>query len=304
MSRDRLQGLFYVLVAVTGYSFLPSFTKAIYATSTFEPLDIALWRFIFATPAIWLLLTVRQAPLPEKPLPRRRLLGLGLVYSVAAITAFFGLQRIPASIYVILFYTYPAMVTLISVVFLRHRLPLLSWIALGLTLIGIAMTVPDFAGMQVNDLLGIGAAFINAFAVALYYVLVGIVMRGHTAVARGTAYVITGTMIVLSLLIPLHGLAMPQNIETWLSLIGLATLSTAMPITMLNLGINKLGAPHASIMSAVEPLLALVWSMVLLGETVIAIQWLGGLLIVISVILFQVKRLRQTKQQTIAAVQN
>jgi len=304
MSRDRLQGLFYVLVAVTGYSFLPSFTKAIYATSTFEPLDIALWRFIFATPAIWLLLTFRQAPLPDHPLPRRQLLGLGLVYSVAAITAFFGLQRIPASIYVILFYTYPAMVTLISVMFLRHRMPLLSWVALGLTLIGVAMTVPDFTGMQANDMLGIGAAFLNAFAVALYYVLVGIVMRGHQAVVRGTAYVITGTLFVLLFFIPLRGLALPQNIETWLGLIGLATVSTAMPITMLNMGINKLGAPHASIMSAVEPLLALVWSMVLLGETVVGIQWLGGVLIVISVILFQLKRLHRKKQDPLPVIQS
>jgi len=298
MDKNQLQGLFFVSSAAIGYSLLPTFTKMIYSNAeSFQAIDIAIWRFLFATPVIWLVIAARNQPLPDKPLPIKQLFGLGFIYSIAAVSAFFGLQRIPASLYIVLFYTYPAMVTVISVVFFKVRLSLLAWLALAMTLSGIALTVPDFTQLGDGDLLGILIAFVNALAVAVYYSLIGVVMKGHQAVTRGSAWVMTGTMIILSSFILIRGLAIPDNLIAWLSLLGLAIVSTAMPISMLNIGISKLGATHASIISAGEPVISLFWAMTLLDETILPIQWVGAALIVISVVLFQ---LRPTHRKSLA----
>lgn len=299
MDRNQLQGFLFVASAAIGYSLLPTFTKTIYANAeTFEAIDIAIWRFLFATPVIWLVITARNQPLPNKPLPIKYLFGLGFIYSIAAVSAFFGLQRIPASLYVVLFYTYPAMVTVISVIFFKNRLPFLAWVALAMTLTGIALTVPDMSQLGNGDLLGILIAFVNALAVAVYYSLVGVVMRGHQAVTRGTAWVMTGTMVILTSFVLFRGLTIPDNVATWLSLLGLAVVSTAMPIAMLNIGISKLGAANASIISAGEPVVSLFWAMTLLHETISPIQWGGAALIVASVVLFQLRPKRQNSLAT------
>ena len=54
MLTERRLGFIAVLISAAGYAFLPIFARLIYRLSDLQPTDIALWRFIFATPTIWL----------------------------------------------------------------------------------------------------------------------------------------------------------------------------------------------------------------------------------------------------------
>jgi drug/metabolite transporter (DMT)-like permease len=288
---ERRAGLLMILLAATGYAFLPVFTRKIYELSTLQPVDIALWRFAFATPAIWLMIQWRK-PAIDRTLDRKKLLGLGIVYSGATLTGFFGLQRIEASTYIVLFYTYPAMVTLISFVG-GTRLSRMAWLALGMTLIGIILTVPDFSLSNGNDAIGIGLALLNALVVAVYFLLVGRVMGKTDAVARGSAWVITGTLLTLLLLLPIFGLQVPASGNTWLLLLGLGTISTALPIFAMNTGIRKIGATQASIISTVEPVESMLLAVILLGEVVLPVQWLGAALIILAVLLLELRPRRK-----------
>jgi drug/metabolite transporter (DMT)-like permease len=69
----------------------------------------------------------------------------------------------------------------------------------------------------------------------------------------------------------------------------MAGLSTVFPIFFLNAGIQKLGATKASITGTIEPVLTILWAVLLLGETIQSVQLVGGVLILISVILLQVR---------------
>lgn len=290
MSRTQRDGFLLVLLAAAGYAFLPTVTKNLYAVSDFGPTDIAVWRFLFAVPLIWLVVRSRPGPAAGPPLPRVRLLLLGIVYAFAAFAAFFGLELVDASIYVVLFYTYPAMVALIAL-FMGQRLQAVAWVALGMTLVGVVLTVPDVSGLESSSVLGLVVAVGNAFVVAVYYILSGRVLHGHAAIARGTAWVMTGSLLALLCLVPFDGLTPPDNMATWGNLAFLALVCTAMPIFCLNLGIQKLGAARASIVSSAEPVAAMFLAVLLLGENVGPVQWLGALLIIASVVLLQVGRL-------------
>lgn len=282
--------MIYVLLGVLGYAFLPIFVKNI-QPSGLQPLDIALWRFAFATPIIWLLLIALRTPQPDKPLPRRGLLGLGVLLAGAALSAFVGLTYIQASTYVLLFYSYPAMVALIN--FVRgERLPALSWVALALTTVGIALTVPDFgAGLTAEAWLGVLIAFVNAFLVAIYFIINGHVMRGHRAMRRASAWAISGALIVILLTVPARGdVMLPPDVQTWGLLLALAVVSTVLPIFMFMIGIQKLGASRAAILSTVEPIGTLILATLLLGEVIQPVQLFGGALIIGSVILLQLAR--------------
>ena len=287
--------MLFILIGVLGYAFLPIWTKLI-QPSGLQPLDIAAWRFIFATPVIWILLFTLRTPAPNPPLSRKGLLGLGLLLAGAALSAFFGLERLPASTYVLLFYSYPAMVALINFA-LGERLPGKGWLALALTSVGIALTVPDFgAGLTANAWGGVLIAFVNALLVALYFIMNNRVLGNNRSAGWASAWAITGALAVMGLIILTRGLMLPPDAPTLLLLLALGLVSTVMPIFMVMNGIRQLGASRAAILSTVEPIGTFVLAALLLGETLQPVQILGGALILTSVILLQVSRRRPVAQ--------
>ena len=295
---NRQIGLIAVTFSIAGYALLPILTRFIYQYSSLQPTDIAIWRFIFATPAIWLVIWARDARKAEKPKrsdSRRqilRMMALGLFYTCATLCAFFGLQYIPASLYTVLFYTYPAMVALMSLI-LGQKLRLMAWVALAFTIFGVILTVPDLSISGENTGLGLLIAILNAAVVAIYFVIISYEMPKMSSVSRGAAWVITGTLIILLLLIPFFGIRLPDNLQTWGLLIAMATWSTAMPIFVINVAIQKLGVSQASIISTSEPIATMILAMILLNEVISPIQWIGAIFIISGVIILEIRPKKQ-----------
>lgn len=291
MSKDQRDGLIWILLASLGFAFMPTLVKTIYANSTFEPMDVALWRFIFAVPLIWTLLAIRNKVKPNKQKSKvsiKNMMMLGFIFSFAALTAFFGLERLPASIFIVLFYTYPTMVVVLSF-FLGEAIQRVAWVALAMTLFGIVLTVPNFTIEGAIDLVGVAFAFANAAIVAIYYLVSKRVLADVNDVFDASAYILIGTLYTLLLLIPIRGIQMPNNIETLFSLTAIASFCTVLPTFGVNHGIQKIGASQASLISTAEPVMSMVVAMVLLGEIILPIQWLGAAFIIASVILLQVR---------------
>lgn len=256
-----------------------------------QPLDIVFFRFVLATPLIWLLALRLPAPdKSEKPLPRWALLAMGGFLMVAATTAFFGLRYITAGTFVVLFYTYPAMVALFSAL-LGVRLNRSAVLALALTLVGVALTVPGFGVDTAPEaLLGVGLALLNALVVAVYIMVSSRVLRGHTAIVRASAWLISGALLFMVLVVPFSGLRVPQSAPAWLNLIGLAAISTVLPIFSLNTAIQKLGPTRTSIWSTLEPLITAFFAFLFIGEQMLPIQLVGGALVLAGAILFQIRQ--------------
>lgn len=286
MNNHQRDGAIFILLSVVGYSFLPIWVKQIQA-SGLGSLDIAILRFAFATPIFWLIIRARRLPKPDKPLPRRALLGMGSLLALAALTGFWGLERLPAGTLVVLFYSYPAMVAVLSLL-LGEKLPSKGWAALALTTIGIFFTVPDFtAGLSGDNLIGVILALVNALLVAVYFILSGRLLRGHTAMAQASAWSITGGLLVLALIVPFRGLSLPSTPSAWAFLLVLASFSTVFPVFFLNSGIQKVGAARAAILGTVEPVLTTVLAMIFLGERMQPVQLIGAAFILASIILLQ-----------------
>ncbi|QPC84769.1 DMT family transporter [Phototrophicus methaneseepsis] len=298
MQNAQRLGFITVLISAAGFAFLPTITRGLYQVSDLEALDIGLWRFILATPLIWVLLQFwRPARLSHRTQAQRiKLLLSGVLFAGAAMTSFIGLKYITASIFIVLFFTYPAMVVLLSVL-LGRRLALNAWIALGLTLLGVFLTVPDFSQLSADATLGVVFALLNAFIVAVYFLVVERLMKD--AAVFGTAYVITGALLTLLVLLPFEGLQMPSNSQTWIYLLLLATLCTVVPIFMMNYGIQLIGPERASIISSAEPIMAMIVALIVLGEVILPAQWLGAVCIVAGVFVLQFTPGRSNRVQVV-----
>ncbi len=285
--------MIYILLAATGYSCLPIFTKTLLA-SGLDPIDLAAWRYVVAVPLFWLIALRRPVAPLEGRVPRLPVMVLGSLLALAAIAAFFGLQRTPAGTYVVIFYTYPTMVALISL-FRGERLSSTGYGALLLTVVGIVLSTPGFeTGFTADALPGLITALINALIVAVYFLWSNRLLRGLPPLRAG-AWTVTGTLVTLLILAPLGGISVPSSLDAWVNLVLLAVISTVLPVFSLNIGIQKLGATKASIVSSFEPILTSVLALIFLNESMQPIQWLGAMSIVASVVILQLRPQPATK---------
>jgi drug/metabolite transporter (DMT)-like permease len=222
-----------------------------------------------------------------------QLLAMGTLLTASALLAFLGLERIPASTFIVIFYTYPAIVAILSL-FLGERLSWGGWLALGLTLVGMFLTVPDFGqGLSSENLAGVMFALMNAFSVAFYFIVSSRLLRGHGSTARASAWGIVGALLPLVLLAPFRPTGVPNSPDIWVNMGALAVVSTVFPVFFLNAGIQKVGPARAAILGTVEPLLTIILAAVFLGERLQPIQLVGGVFILASVILLQTQGMRR-----------
>ena len=291
MTRREREGFLWIILAAAGFSVMPTLVKLTYLHSTFSPMDIAIWRVVIAAPLMWALaLFGRRTAVsaPGEKLPVMRLLIIGVFIAAAVMAAFFSLERLPGSTYIVLLYSYPAMVALLLRL-LGDRIHSRTWLALGLALIGVALTVPNVGSAADADMLGVGLALLNAAVIAIYYLLTRRALEGVVDVTCASAVMMIGTLIIMLMLIPLRGLQFPQNPPTVVLLIGIGIFGTVLPVVGVNIAVQRIGAAQASLVSTVEPIMSMIVSMLILSEVIFALQWLGAALIVGSVIALQLR---------------
>jgi drug/metabolite transporter (DMT)-like permease len=109
-----------------------------------------------------------------------------------------------------------------------------------------------------------------------------------SSVALSTAIIIPGALFALAPIGIAFGLQAPRLLQGWLAILGLSVISTVLSIMLVFAGTLKIGASKASILSTVEPVLTVVWAAILLGEHIEPAQYIGGVLIVTSVILLHI----------------
>jgi drug/metabolite transporter (DMT)-like permease len=286
MQRNTLIGSGLVLLAAAGYALLPIFAKFAYR-DTVGALDVLTWRFIIAAAIVWMAYPLWKKYAALNTLSRGdllMLLGMGAMFAAVALMAFLALERVPASLYTLVFYTYPAMVAILSML-LGERLPLLAWVAIIMALVGCAMTALSAQqALVITNWLDIGYPLMNAASYTVYLVLIE-KRTTHVSGVAAAMLGITGSLLLLLIASLAFGLRVPATSGGWLAISGIAVFSTLFTIMAMFMGIARIGASRAAVLSTFEPLLTVALAAWLLGEKLTGGQLVGGLLIIASVVI-------------------
>jgi drug/metabolite transporter (DMT)-like permease len=297
IDRNQRDGAILILISVLGFSMFALFSRHLFAGGM-KTLDVSILRYGLAMPLLWLFIAVRRSAPPNRQLARVKMMLIGTMLAFASISGFIGVNLLPAGVYVVLFYTFPAMTALVNL-FRGERLSSAAWIAIGLTLLGVALTVPDLPSQlrEANDIRGIGVAFFNAGVVVVYFLTSSQLLCGYNDSIRASAWATTGAAIMLLLLVPARGLSLPTEPSLWLFVLALTVISTVIPVLTMTAGIHKLGSTRAAVISTVEPIFVQIIAFFFLGESLTLLQNIGAALIIGGVLLLQ---LRPTREAAIA----
>jgi drug/metabolite transporter (DMT)-like permease len=293
-ARTRRAGIALCLVAACGFGLMAIFATQAYAEGVGVTTLLAV-RFALAAIVFWAIVaarTRRAGAAPAAATPRRVVLAAlalgGAGYSLQSGLFFTALRHIDVSMTSLLLYTYPAMVCAGSLALRRERFSAFKATALAVASAGTALVLlgAGGGGLQATGvLLGLGAALTYSVYILVAEAIVGRLDTWlfSALVASGAAmtFVVAGTASGALALPGAGGLA-------WIAAIAL--LSTVLPVSTFLLGMERVGASTAAIVSTVEPVVTVSLAVLLLGDALGPAQLAGGLLVLGAVLALQARR--------------
>jgi drug/metabolite transporter (DMT)-like permease len=292
VARDRLLGVLAVAAAASLWGTLGFFAKILYAQGvSFEALVavrasvgwLAVFLFLLATQGAWGLRVGRRDLAFLLPLG---LVGFGAFY----LLYFYTVRESTVGTAAILLYSAPAFVVVLARLFLREPMNAAKVFALLLTAGGIFMVAGAHnpANLKVSPKVLV-TGLLSGLTYGLYAVI-GRPVAGRLSppVILSYAFAFGSALLILAALPTLDTLAgLPA--ASYALLLMLAVVHTAVGFALYTFGIRHLGAGRAAIVATVEPVVAGVLGVVLLGEELTALKALGGLLVLTGAVLAQLR---------------
>jgi drug/metabolite transporter (DMT)-like permease len=152
---------------------------------------------------------------------------------------------------------------------------------------GLALAI----GFSFDKLNMAGVALAGLSMIACAAVIVG---SGHAAKQAGSLavvfYMMLSAAMTLALLFPFAGTwALPLNTSGWLGLSGVAIGATIGTLAFFG-GLTLIGTVRATMLSNLEPVLGILFAMLVLGERIVALQGLGIALVIGAIVALEFRR--------------
>ena len=255
-----------------------------------DAVTLIMYRMLFALPIFALM--AWWASRGKAPLSRKDWLGivwLGVTgYYLASFLDFAGLAYISASLERLILYLNPTLVLLLGLVFYQRRIALAHLIGMTLSYAGVALVFSHEITLQGSDAAwGALLVFGSAVSYALYLVYSGeMVKRLGSMRLVGLATSVACLLCLLQFVVlrPLSA-AMVAPEVIWLSVLN-ATLCTAVPVLMVMMAIERIGASLAAQTGMIGPLSTILMGVVILGEPFTAWVAAGTVLVIAGIFVF------------------
>jgi len=230
----------------------------------------------------------------ELPVRDRLFLSISAPTNAALNLAMFvAFLQIGIALALLIFYIYPAFVALASVAWFGERLDRVRWAALLMSLTGVVLVVAGAGELASLDAVGIGLALVGALAQTWYALAAH---HGFRAVPAFQAAASTmGGAAIVYLLVALVIGQLGMMVEPlasaaalWPALVA-GILGAGLATVCFIAGIRLLGAPRATILSTLEPVVGVGLAAVLFGTLPTPLQLVGGALIIAAGIVLQLR---------------
>ncbi|MDZ7680146.1 MAG: EamA family transporter [Fodinibius sp.] len=282
----------YVLIGAALWGGVALFVDAL-SQAGFSSLQIVTLRVVCAAVMLTTFLAFKDPTLLKIDLRDSfSFIGTGIFSVVFFNWCYFtAIEEVSLSIAVILLYTGPVFVTIISWMLYDEPLTKRKVGALILTLIGCALVIRLIPlGDQQISWYGLLVGLGSGFGYALYSIFGKHALKKYHALT-----VITYTFVFASVvMLPLNGLTITpdqlSSIYVWGQVLGLGFFPTALAYLLYTTGLSMVESSRASITATIEPVVATLLGVVVFNELLTVFQVMGIVLVLVAVVLVQFKK--------------
>lgn len=221
----------------------------------------------------------------------RPLLGAGLISGTGFyIALIYTFDAAGVAVGTVLLYLAPSLVAFGAWKIFGDRLSRLQRIALLTSLVGVIGVSGIITGGDVFRPQGIVLGLASAIAYASYSLFGQVLLaRLHPLVVVGMSSLIGAAGIwIIKLIVEGPGMPSLEAAAMIIAVTGIGT--TLIPLVLYTWGLARLGAARASLLTTVEPAVAVLLAYVILSETLTPWQWAGGGLVILSVFIAGLER--------------
>jgi drug/metabolite transporter (DMT)-like permease len=255
-----------------------------------DAVTLIMYRMLFALPIFAVM--AWWASRGKAPLTRKDWLGvlwLGFTgYYLASFLDFAGLAFISASLERLILYLNPTLVLLLGLVMYKRRVSAPQIIGMAISYCGVVLVFGHEITLQGADAAwGALLVFLSAVSYALYLVYSGEMVRrlgSLRLVGLATSVACLLCLLQFVLLRPMSAAAVAPEV-IWLSLLN-ATLCTAVPVLMVMMAIERIGAGMAAQTGMVGPMSTILMGVLILGEPFTAWVAAGTVLVIAGIFVF------------------
>ncbi len=274
------KGTLYALIGAFGLGAVTTQAKLVYADGS-NAMTLMFWRFVISVIIIGAMLLIRrQSFVLEKPW-RFSAFMLGLIWSGSMIFYLKSVETISVSLAVLILYSYPILVLLVSMISGKTRV---SGFTIGVFLLAFAGIALMLGGGNISaNTTGILFAFLAACGAAYTFISGSHVASKINPVALTFWVNATGLILIMSL-IP-NQFQMPASLSG-LVFLGGATLCYVVAILGQFQALAVIPAAKAAFIFNLEPFVSIMLAVTILNESLSITQWAGAVIVLTVLFLF------------------
>jgi drug/metabolite transporter (DMT)-like permease len=274
----------YALIAAMVIFFSLNYIIARFALREFPPAQLTAVRTAIAAAILLALWLPRRGPkIKRVDLFALALLGIFGITLNQLLFAF-GLQRTSVAHASLLSALAPIMVLLIAAAIGQERITLRKILGMFIAVAGVAVLQMDSARHAIATLAGDVIILLSALAIALYSVLGKRVTARHDVLTVNAVSYAAGLIVLLPLLLPPHGFSYAAvSAAGWLSLLYMAVFPSVLGYLIYCYALSRMSASSVSAYMYLQPLLATILAVPMLGEPVTSSLAGGGALVLVGV---------------------
>lgn len=288
---------FITILGASFWGLTGLFVEALY-TNGFTAWEIVTIRLSSSTFILIVLLSIfsrKHLYIRLKHLPY--FIGLGVVSIVIFNWCYFTvMEQTSLSIAVVLLYTSPVFVTLLSRIIFKEKITRKKTVSLILTIVGCALAIKLIPLGNVSiPVVSIFLGLLSAFFCATYSII-GKFISWHYNFLTITVYaLLMGSLFIL----PTSGLWKKteafQSVDVWINIFGVAILSTILAYTLYTFGLAYIESSKAAILGAMEPIVAVLVGVLVFADSLNFLQIIGIFLVIASAFLTVFHRQRKVR---------
>jgi drug/metabolite transporter (DMT)-like permease len=285
-ARERLHALGPGIIAATAFGVGDAFAKVALAAGS-DVLTLALCRGVVGVVILLCYLRIGVPPLPATARERLIALGLGVLFAAIVFGLFKAIELITVQIAVLTYFIYPLLTGIAGAIFGVERLSWRGLLAALVAFAGLALMIGAYP--RALSIAGL------AFAIEAALCRTAFLLVARTALQKLDPRLTTWYSLLSSTAVFAIGAAatlnwqVPRTPYGWAAVL-IVSICTAVAVLTLYMSTTRIGPFRSALIMNLEPLLAALISIPLLGEVMTPIQAAGGAIMLAALVAFQLRR--------------
>ena len=238
---------------------------------------------------LFFLFWLRKAPPTRRHTTRERLISIlmGVMFAANAFALLLAIQLLPLSIAILTYFIYPLLTGLAGAVTGIDRVGWRGIVAAIAAFIGLALMLEARLGDVA--LFGVGCALAAAVLRVVSLLITRASLR-QTDSRLNTWYTLVPSAALYALASLLtHTWNTPLSSLGWIAFAGM-TITSTISVLLIFVSIERIGPFRTALIMNLEPLVSTLGSVALLGEVLRPAQGIGGLIMLVALCAFQLRR--------------